>query len=62
MFIFLLGYDVDFGHMEAVNLLSSLKISEKQCVRILHKHIHVKLIYCGVVMDVGISVCLCADE
>lgn len=30
LFIFLLGHDVDFGHMEAVNLLSSNKYSEKQ--------------------------------
>jgi len=30
LFIFLLGNDIDFGHMEAVNLLSSNKYSEKQ--------------------------------
>eukprot|EP00730_Choanoeca_flexa_P015651 TRINITY_DN7233_c0_g1_i2.p1 TRINITY_DN7233_c0_g1~~TRINITY_DN7233_c0_g1_i2.p1 ORF type:complete len:903 (+),score=315.87 TRINITY_DN7233_c0_g1_i2:51-2759(+) len=30
MFIFLLGHDIEFGHMEAVNLLSSLQYSEKQ--------------------------------
>ncbi|XP_064478736.1 AP-2 complex subunit alpha-like [Ornithodoros turicata] len=30
LFIFLLGHDVDFGHLEAVNLLSSNKYSEKQ--------------------------------
>lgn len=30
LFIFLLGHDIDFGHMEAVNLLSSNKYSEKQ--------------------------------
>lgn len=30
IFIFLLGHDIDFGHMEAVNLLSSNKYSEKQ--------------------------------
>lgn len=34
LFIFLLGHDIDFGHMEAVNLLSSNKYSEKQIVRI----------------------------
>lgn len=33
LFIFLLGHDIDFGHMEAVNLLSSNKYSEKQIVR-----------------------------
>jgi AP-2 complex subunit alpha len=32
MFIFLLGHDIEFGHMEAVNLLSSLQYSEKQMV------------------------------
>lgn len=38
LFIFLLGHDIDFGHMEAVNLLSSNKYSEKQIVRtILYK-------------------------
>lgn len=35
LFIFLLGHDIDFGHMEAVNLLSSNKYSEKQVVRTL---------------------------
>ncbi|CAH0771764.1 unnamed protein product [Bemisia tabaci] len=30
LFIFLLGHDIDFGQMEAVNLLSSNKYSEKQ--------------------------------
>lgn len=35
LFIFLLGHDIDFGHMEAVNLLSSNKYSEKQIVRYL---------------------------
>ncbi|CAD6190557.1 unnamed protein product [Caenorhabditis auriculariae] len=30
LFIFLLGNDIDFGHMEAVNLLSSNKYTEKQ--------------------------------
>ena len=33
IFIFLLGHDVDFGQLEAVNLLSSFKLSEKQAVR-----------------------------
>lgn len=35
LFIFLLGHDIDFGQMEAVNLLSSNKYSEKQIVRVL---------------------------
>ncbi|XP_051885515.1 AP-2 complex subunit alpha-2-like [Pristis pectinata] len=30
LFIFLLGHDIDFGHMEAINLLSSNKYTEKQ--------------------------------
>ncbi|XP_074660893.1 AP-2 complex subunit alpha-2-like [Tubulanus polymorphus] len=30
LFIFLLGHDIDFGHMEAVNLLSGNKYTEKQ--------------------------------
>lgn len=28
LLIFLLGYDIDFGHMEAVNFLSSNKYTE----------------------------------
>lgn len=36
LFIFLLGHDIDFGHMEAVNLLSSNKYSEKQIVSDFH--------------------------
>jgi AP-2 complex subunit alpha len=30
--MYILGYDIDFGHMEAVNLLSSPKYTEKQIV------------------------------
>lgn len=37
LFIFLLGHDIDFGHMEAVNLLSSNKYSEKQIVSLLYR-------------------------
>ena len=33
LFIFLLGHDIDFGQIEAVNLLSSNKYTEKQIVR-----------------------------
>ena len=33
IFTYILGYRVDVGHMEAVNLISSLKYSEKQIVR-----------------------------
>ena len=34
VFTYILGYQVDIGHMEAVNLISSTKYSEKQIVRI----------------------------
>ncbi|KAF1986935.1 Adaptor protein complex AP-2 alpha subunit [Aulographum hederae CBS 113979] len=30
LYIYILGYDVDFGHLEAVNLVSAQKYSEKQ--------------------------------
>ncbi|CAI7841511.1 unnamed protein product [Closterium sp. NIES-53] len=30
LYIFMLGYDVDFGHMEAVSLISAPKYAEKQ--------------------------------
>lgn len=30
LYIFMLGYDVDFGHMEAVSLISAPKYPEKQ--------------------------------
>lgn len=33
IFTSILGYPVDIGHMEAVNLISSTKYSEKQIVR-----------------------------
>jgi AP-2 complex subunit alpha len=32
VFTYILGYKVDVGHMEAVNLISSAKYSEKQIV------------------------------
>ena len=34
IFTYILGYKVDVGHMEAVNLISSPKYSEKQIVRV----------------------------
>lgn len=46
MFIFLLGHDIDFGHMEAVNLLSSNKYSEKQIVSFLINIINMKYRNC----------------
>lgn len=36
IFTYILGYKVDIGHMEAVNLISSHKYSEKQIVCILN--------------------------
>ena len=39
LFVFLLGHDIDFGHMEAVNLLSSNKYTEKQIVRDAHSEL-----------------------
>ena len=33
VFTYILGYKVDVGHMEAVNLISSPRYSEKQIVR-----------------------------
>ena len=38
IFTYILGYKVDVGHMEAVNLISSSKYSEKQIVSF-HSHI-----------------------
>jgi hypothetical protein len=32
IFTYILGYNVEFGHMEAVNLIASAKYSEKQIV------------------------------
>lgn len=40
IFTYILGYKVDVGHMEAVNLISSPKYSEKQIVRQHATHIH----------------------
>lgn len=31
--MYILGWDIDFGHLEAVNLISSQKYSEKQIVK-----------------------------
>jgi AP-2 complex subunit alpha len=45
LFIFLLGHDIDFGHMEAVNLLSSNKYSEKQIVSFSSIYLLFQLIY-----------------
>lgn len=36
LYIYMLGYDVDFGHMEAVSLISAPKYPEKQVRFVLH--------------------------
>jgi AP-2 complex subunit alpha len=36
IFTYILGYKVDVGHMEAVNLISSMKYSEKQIVSVVN--------------------------
>jgi len=36
LYIYMLGYDVDFGHMEAVSLISAPKYPEKQVIFFLH--------------------------
>jgi hypothetical protein len=32
LYIYMLGYEIEFGHMEAIELLSSSKYSEKHLV------------------------------
>jgi AP-2 complex subunit alpha len=41
--MYVLGYDIDMGHMEAVNLLSSNKYTEKQVVRWAARRRHLSL-------------------
>ena len=33
LYMYMLGYEIDFGHMEAVNLVTTHTYSEKSCVR-----------------------------
>lgn len=62
LFIFLLGHDIDFGHMEAVNLLSSNKYSEKQIVSFLiEMFVTKRLINCSFI-TIGLSFYLCFNE
>jgi AP-2 complex subunit alpha len=35
LYIYILGWDIDFGYVEAVNLLSSPKYEDKHIVRII---------------------------
>ncbi|EDV28677.1 uncharacterized protein TRIADDRAFT_19420 [Trichoplax adhaerens] len=59
LFIFLLGVDIDFGYMEAVNLLSSIKYTEKQIgylfisVLIDHSHDLMKLVIQSIKNDLN---------
>ena len=32
LYMYMLGYEIDFGHMEAVNLVTAQSYSEKSCV------------------------------
>lgn len=53
LFIFLLGHDIDFGHMEAVNLLSSNKYTEKQIV----SHIAVIILAVALLLQEQLDIC-----
>lgn len=55
LFIFLLGHDIDFGHMEAVNLLSSNKYTEKQIVSLC-----ILLYYCLITFCRPVYACACS--
>ena len=68
VFVFLLGHDVEFGHLEAVNLLSSMTLSEKQIgylfssVMLHEGHELMKVVIQAIKNDLGtrskITVCL----
>lgn len=67
LFIFLLGHDIDFGHMEAVNLLSSNKYSEKQIVSIFFSfRIFIaavkKIYFLTMFFIIGLFIHICPDE
>lgn len=36
LYMYILGWEVDFGHVEAVNLIAGNKYTEKQIVRWAH--------------------------
>lgn len=40
LYIYMLGYDVDFGHMEAVSLISAPKYPEKQVMSSFHSDLY----------------------
>ena len=56
LYIHLLGYEVDFGHMEALHLLSSPNYQEKQIVSVAHTIVCVSLRARRVH---GAALCLC---
>ena len=33
LYMYMLGYEIDFGHMQAVNLVTTQTYTEKSCVR-----------------------------
>lgn len=53
--MYILGWDIDFGHMEAVNLISSNKYSEKQIVSICCFIFLIFLILFKLILFIGIS-------
>ena len=55
LFIFLLGHDIDFGHMEAVNLLTSNKYTEKQIVSILLQNASPWTILCHTIQHIPLQ-------
>jgi AP-2 complex subunit alpha len=39
LYMYILGWEVDFGHVEAVNLIAGNKYTEKQIVRLVATHV-----------------------
>jgi len=48
LYIYMLGYDVDFGHMEAVSLISAPKYPEKQVNYFPLMYLFIMISYCVV--------------
>lgn len=48
LYIYMLGYDVDFGHMEAVSLISAPKYPEKQVNYFTLMYLFIMISYCVV--------------
>ena len=59
LFIFLLGNDIEFGHLEAINLLSSSKFQEKQIgylfcsVLLTENHDLIQMVCTAIAADLG---------